>query len=650
MTEFRNNVTMAVYLAIVLNMMMSQHTVMTSHPWICPLNCSCDVKNRTYGLSLSVNCFKRFEHGDLTDMTPEIVVLLANAEARHLVELNIEWTFLPMLPPPICEMTGLVSLCLDCNRIQTIPDECFSNMKNLLLLTMARNLIEKLERGVFDGLQNLQKLVLSVNPITTIDPHVFSNASKLTHLNYIALDNTELKEVDSWPMIRLLSVNSNAEIDLSSSRLEKLTNNIKWQYQCKRNQFFKVLHLDNTRLRHITSIIKEWNLTIADTLCLTNAKDRQVQFSITFKDNLQCDCQDFPYYKLFALDNAMHFDSFASLIEDTADCNSPFHLTGRNPFSLKLDAFVCDVFARCPLGCNCVHQPATSMLFVNCSVNNMSTLPTELPNLPTRHTKYSIYITNNLHLRAFEFREYLTSTTDFQLTNSGLREINGIKTWKTLLGMKILLLHGNYLRLLPDAVQSLNVTSTLISLGHNPWSCECDNRWMKLWLISIKNRLLNVDDLVCDAPDRLRGRNLLLVPYDDFCLDPVTEAVRRAITFSLIATCGFIIASVATVWMIYCFRFKLFVHWKFHPFDRDECAGEDMEYDVFLSSSSDDNCEDVLRLVEALESHNYKICYHARDFCAGDTIESNICRAIVSSKRTLCLMTENFVRRFASFY
>jgi len=68
-----------------------------------------------------------------------------------------------------------------------------------------------------------------------------------------------------------------------------------------------------------------------------------------------------------------------------------------------------------------------------------------------------------------------------------------------------------------------------------------------------------------------------------------------------------------------------------HPFDRDECDGEDMDYDVFLCCSSDDNTSHGLRILQLIESKGYRVCYHLRDFLAGAPITDNM----MQSKRTV---------------
>ena len=71
-----------------------------------------------------------------------------------------------------------------------------------------------------------------------------------------------------------------------------------------------------------------------------------------------------------------------------------------------------------------------------------------------------------------------------------------------------------------------------------------------------------------------------------------------------------------------------------------------MDYDVFLSFSSDDHSPSGLDVLNRLEAAGYRVCYHLRDFVGGLTIEENIVQAVQRSKRTVCLLTQNFILRF----
>jgi len=90
---------------------------------------------------------------------------------------------------------------------------------------------------------------------------------------------------------------------------------------------------------------------------------------------------------------------------------------------------------------------------------------------------------------------------------------------------------------------------------------------------------------------------------------------------------------------------KLYKRWKFHPFERDECDGEDMDYDVFLCCSSEDYEPHGRTILAQIESKGYRVCYHERDFLPGTLITENIARSIERSKRTLCLLSHNFLQR-----
>jgi len=98
---------------------------------------------------------------------------------------------------------------------------------------------------------------------------------------------------------------------------------------------------------------------------------------------------------------------------------------------------------------------------------------------------------------------------------------------------------------------------------------------------------------------------------------------------------------------VYRLRVRLYRRWKFHPFDRDDCVGEDMDYDVFLCCSSEDHNPHGRRILELLESKGYRVCYHLRNFLAGAAITENMIQAIERSKRTVCLVSRNFLARYS---
>jgi len=311
-----------------------------------------------------------------------------------------------------------------------------------------------------------------------------------------------------------------------------------------------------------------------------------------------------------------------------------------------LDQLVCELTERCPPGCRCVHRPANATLHVYCSDTNLTVLPLQLPELPKSYTKYKMDFSNNRGLRRLDHRDYFVNTSILDVSNCNLESID-IETWKDLSNIKDVFLDGNQLQSLPSSVGTVNLETASFSLSNNPWRCSCDSNWMSSWLKSVNNSLINPNAITCSSPSRFRNRNIMSISNKAFCEDPVSEAVKKWLTIVLSSVAGAIIALLSVGFIVYRLRVKLHTKWKFHPFDRDECLGEDMYYDVFLCCSSEDHDPEGLRILETVEANGYRVCYHYRDFVPGSRIMENIEASITHSKRTVCLLTGNFIRRFA---
>jgi len=105
---------------------------------------------------------------------------------------------------------------------------------------------------------------------------------------------------------------------------------------------------------------------------------------------------------------------------------------------------------------------------------------------------------------------------------------------------------------------------------------------------------------------------------------------------------------VITSFLIYRCRVNVFIKFNIHPFNVDECEGEDMAFDAFVCCAAPDD-QVAQTVVHCLEHSDpggvgYKVCYHARDFLPGCVITDNIQWSIEHSKRVICLMSNEFVR------
>jgi len=325
---------------------------------------------------------------------------------------------------------------------------------------------------------------------------------------------------------------------------------------------------------------------------------------------LNCDCVDFDIFKIVV------FPHSGSDLLNSVNCGEPADLSGVKVNAVPLDRFVCELTERCPSGCRCVHRPANASLEVNCSNTNLTVLPLELPELPKSYTKYKMDFSNNRLLRRLEHRDYFVKTSILDVSNCNIESID-FKLWNELANITRVFLDGNQIHSLPSAVANVSLARTHFSIGRNPLQCSCDASWMAKWLKSVNSSLIDPSAIMCSSSSRLRWKNVVGISEEDFCVDPASEAVKRALIVALSTVVGVVVALLSLSIIVHRLRVKLYARWKFHPFDRDECHGEDMDFDVFLSCSSIDNLPHGNSIREQLEQCGYRVYYPPRDFIAG---------------------------------
>ena len=427
-------------------------------------------------------------------------------------------------------------------------------------------------------------------------------------------------------------------IDIRYNCISAFTNRMGWKGPCDTGTVLINLRLNYNRIKHISDLLHGWRMNITTLLCYRAS----ITHSVVELDGnpMECDCVDFDFLKVYRVPYNMH----ASFLDSTF-CNRPADLFAIKILSVPLDQLVCELTERCPPGCTCVHRPANATLHVYCSNRNLTALPLELPKLPKSYTKYKLDFSNNGGLYRLEHRDYFAHTSILDVSNCNLDSVD-LDIWNDLANISQVFLDGNQLQSLPSSAAAVSLERTQFSIGRNPWKCSCDASWMSDWLKSVNHSLIAPNGIVCLAPPRLKSRYIMSISRETFCVDPTSEAVKRTLIISMSSTSSVVTVLLSVCVIIYRLRVKLYTRWRFHAFDRDECLGEDMDYDVFLSCSSDDNLPRGNGIREQLEQRGYLVCYPPRDFLAGEAIYDNIYNAVVRSKRTVCFVTANFLQRF----
>ena len=186
-----------------------------------------------------------------------------------------------------------------------------------------------------------------------------------------------------------------------------------------------------------------------------------------------------------------------------------------------------------------------------------------------------------------------------------------------------------------------NSTTFPIELKGNPFECDC--RDLELYQMlrdpRYKMYLTNLASLICKYPLNLKGRRF------DSLLDSELNCDSPSLLLILgVSISGAVALAVSLVGFLFYNRVRLY-RWsgyKLHPWDLDECDGEDKEFDVFVSHASEDEPW-ILGLIEELEALDIKVLFHQRDFEAGMSIIDNITQAVSKSKRTISVLSPSFV-------
>ena len=606
-----------------------------------PNGCQC---NFTLALTqLSIDCKQSVP--DAEQFSRQLRSFLsADYKTKYVTSLAVTNTPLTRVPASVCQLLNLTTLSIEHNRITELPDNCFTKLTKLLTLSLSSNTIRRLQDGLFDGLQNLQTLQLSSNQISYIGLRVFSNASDLTSLRTLNLNYNKLTSLEPWWYYRCIlgSDTSPVMIYLNANMISNFTNKLQFDFRCEMKRPFGALYLTNNQIVHIMDIWQGWNIAdFTKNLCLRNLHGAVYQRMFFYIEGLTyaCDCVDFPIYKLAKI--MPHWP----LVQEVY-CNRETFQTELGgevlANTIPLIEFVCELSDHCPTSCRCVYRPANSTLHVYCSSANISLLPLHLPPLPKINVKYKLDFSNNKLLRRLERRPYFANTSILDISNCSVSEIT-VEDLTSLSGFKVVSFRENMLQSFPKQASSVTISARLL-LGLNPWKCSCANSWMIKWLQSLSYQISDPGEILCRSPTRMYNRNILKSTEEDFCVDPA----QRIFTITLSAASAVVALFamlVITGLLIYKLKEKCYKRWKFHPFDRDECVGEDMDYDVFLCCSSEDDRPHGRRILERIEANGYRVCYHERDFLPGELITDNMGHAIERSKRTLCLISNNFLRR-----
>ncbi|CAL4164486.1 unnamed protein product, partial [Meganyctiphanes norvegica] len=364
------------------------------------------------------------------------------------------------------------------------------------------------------------------------------------------------------------------------------------------------------------------------------------------------------------------------------------------------DFDACDCEMTCPLNCTCFHDDSWAANIVDCSSSSYTSVPERIPmdasevyldgnelsslsshtfigrkNLRILYLNNSkvdviynrtfnglkllqkLYLQDNIlkELKGYEF-DHLGLLQELFLHNNQLTSINN-STFKSLVSLQTLRIDGNQLKTFSVNYFTNNKMLKSLHIGNNPWTCDCEDLDMfKTWLDMAANTVADTNVITCAHNDS-EGTSSQLAIYDLSSCSNITETQKISrepyidYVFLPTVTLGTFAIVVTLILLVFCNRNRMRV-WMYAKygvrlFYRSEFEGDaDKLFDAFVSYSSKDEVFVTQILAPELErgSPMYKLCLHYRDFPVGAYITDTILSAVETSKRTILILSENFIK------
>ena len=191
--------------------------------------------------------------------------------------------------------------------------------------------------------------------------------------------------------------------------------------------------------------------------------------------------------------------------------------------------------------------------------------------------------------------------------------------------------------------------SIVFDLRHNPLLCTCNERDFVYWIQNAKTHNLyfrEIEDTLClnSESNIVRILEVDLGHMAIHCLSAsvyVSISVTAAVLLSAIIVCSGIALYRKRWW----FRYKYFIVAKMYKERQQQQEAQiNYEYDAFVSYNSRDELWITEELQPKLEDEfGLKLCLHERDFVLGSDIMEQITSAIENSRKTLFILSPNFL-------
>ncbi|XP_013384396.1 toll-like receptor 13 [Lingula anatina] len=538
-------------------------------------------------------------------------------------------------------------------ELYKIDNFTFSFLQTIKTLDISGNKYLGLNRlgGVFYGLQNssLERLILNATTsresrtYMLYSSRVFHYLQNITTLKHLTLDSNSISDLESNTHVYLehletLSLSDNIFLNaimpaFDLSHLQHLKYlNWSWTFRSKpevqlkqleRGEFtftiisapnLEVADLNNNDLQYPLNHIIVHNATSLRFLNLSNNN--------FYEWNGPWEVLDNSFRKMHTLD--LSGNNCRKISETFLYNFSTTHVLHLQNNRLGYSDTIANGSHTSPFGW------LVNLTYVDISSNEMEKLS---PNLFNNNTKLQTMMLRN---------NYLTSDG----LNLDLKNISFLDLAYNKLGS----LNAKMRSVLDDVQTREKLVNVVVNLAGNPLQCTCETEQFFVWMQKTKVQFVGQDDYQCT----LKNGSIVSIKQLSAIVGHLKVTCASKFTLTLVSVVvSLVIITVVASAVYYRFRWEIkyfFYKLRIRRKEYEEVHGDDnYQYDAFVAFSKEDykwvyrqlrpNLEDA----EA-EQDRLRLCLHHRDFLPGEDIEENIIQSISQSRKTVLVISRNFVR------
>lgn len=221
--------------------------------------------------------------------------------------------------------------------------------------------------------------------------------------------------------------------------------------------------------------------------------------------------------------------------------------------------------------------------------------------------------------------------------------------------LKYLTLSDNMLDTIPESIRDTfdHLKNFTLNIQRNRFRCSCNTTYTDFlyWLIHTRVRFENLSEITECVFDNgttvaFMDRHDIQKVYDEL----LAECSSHWLLIICVVSLSVLIVSLVLSALIYRFRWNLryfyyMAKFKYKGYRRVEHESTEYNNDVFVSYADEDRGFVRQKILEKLEKErNFSLLVHDRDFLAGEFVGDNIIRAITESRKTLIVMTKDFLK------